>query len=184
MKSITLITAVVLFSTTACLSQINHPVDTGSNQTKTVLPAQDTNQLQAIFDNYYAIKDALVKTNANTASAKAAKLLTALNAMKMKNLSLEEQTLWTKIDKDLKMDAQHISESKEIDHQRDHFSTLSKNMYALIKIAKHTGKVYYQHCPMYDGGKGADWLSKESAIKNPYYGSTMLTCGKTIEVIQ
>ena len=28
------------------------------------------------------------------------------------------------------------------------------------------------------------WLSEEQAIKNPYYGSSMLTCGKITETIK
>ena len=61
---------------------------------------------------------------------------------------------------------------------------LSKNIYELIKVSKSAGTVYYQFCPMANDGKGANWLSKESAIKNPYYGSQMLTCGKTVETIK
>ena len=57
-------------------------------------------------------------------------------------------------------------------------------MYELIKVSKPKDAVYYQHCPMYNNGKGANWLSKESAIKNPYYGSQMLTCGSTVETIK
>jgi hypothetical protein len=30
---------------------------------------------------------------------------------------------------------------------------------------------------MYNDGKGAVWISEAKAIKNPYYGSQMLTCG-------
>ncbi|HNK84737.1 MAG TPA: mercury transporter, partial [Flavobacteriales bacterium] len=41
--------------------------------------------------------------------------------------------------------------------------------------------IYLDHCPMYNGG--ADWLSREKAIKNPYYGSSMLTCGSVKETI-
>ena len=89
-----------------------------------------------------------------------------------------------KVINDLKTDAAHINESKDVAHQRDHFTTLSKNIYALIKVAKPTETVYYDNCPMYNDGKGANWLSKESAIKNPYYGSMMLSCGKTIETIK
>jgi hypothetical protein len=37
---------------------------------------------------------------------------------------------------------------------------------------------------MFNDGKGANWLSKENAIKNPYYGSSMLSCGKTTETIK
>jgi copper chaperone CopZ len=156
----------------------------GNNNTETVTISQQANQLQAIFDNYFSLKDALVKTDNATASAKAAALLAAINAVKMETLKTEEHAAWMKVEKDLKMDAQHIAESKEIEHQRDHFTTLSKNMYTLIKVAKPADKVYWQNCPMYNDGKGANWLSKENAIKNPYYGSMMLSCGKTVETIQ
>ncbi|MFY7963827.1 MAG: mercury transporter, partial [Chitinophagaceae bacterium] len=68
--------------------------------------------------------------------------------------------------------------------QRDHFTSLSKNMYELLKAAKANTTVYYQYCPMFNNGKGANWLSKEATIKNPYYGSMMLSCGKVQETIK
>jgi copper chaperone CopZ len=145
---------------------------------------QQINQLQAIFDNYFTLKDALVKTDATTAQAQANAILTALNVVKMETLNTDEHLVWMKVEKDLKTDAQHISESKEIGHQRDHFISLSKNMIALIKATKPTTAVYLQHCPMANDGKGADWLSKENVVKNPYYGSMMLSCGKTVETIK
>lgn len=150
----------------------------------TTTATQEANQLQIIFDNYFAIKDALVKTDGETASAKAGALLSALNAVKMENLKAEERAVWMNVEKDLKFDTEHITDTKDAEHQRSHFATLSKNMYALIKASKPSEKIYYQNCPMYNDGKGANWLSKESAIKNPYYGNKMLTCGKTIETIK
>jgi hypothetical protein len=89
-----------------------------------------------------------------------------------------------KIEKDLKKHAQHISESGEIEHQRGHFIDLSDNMITLIKVVKPVTTVYLQHCPMANDGKGADWLSKETVINNPYYGSMMLHCGKTTDTIK
>ena len=84
----------------------------------------------------------------------------------------------------MKEGAEHISETKEISLQRDHFTTLSKNMYTIIKVSKQEKPIYYQFCPMANSGKGANWLSKEETIKNPYYGSQMLSCGKTVETIK
>jgi copper chaperone CopZ len=144
---------------------------------------QDKNQLKAVYEGYFSLKDALVKSDGSVASAKAKDLLAALSAVKMETLKPEEHTVWMKVKEDLTTDAEHITETKEVSHQRDHFTTLSKNMYQLIKVSKNDAPVYYQHCPMYNDGKGADWLSKESAIKNPYYGSQMLSCGKTVETI-
>lgn len=145
---------------------------------------QEVNQLTAVYENYFAMKDALVKTDGATASSKAKELLAAINAVKMEELSTDEHIVWMKVMKDLAFDTKHIEETKSADHQRDHFTTLSKNMYALLKVSKTGTPTYYQHCPMYNDGKGADWLSKENAIKNPYYGSQMLSCGKTIETIK
>lgn len=145
---------------------------------------QEVNQLKSVFDNYFALKDALVKSDGNLASANAKELLNALNAVQMNKLSKEEHTVWMKVMKDLKFDTEHIEETKDVGHQRDHFNTLSDNMYQLLKVSKQETPTYYQHCPMANNGKGANWLSKENAVKNPYYGSKMLTCGKTIETIE
>ena len=76
---------------------------------------------------------------------------------------------------DAKEHAEHISRS-EMDHQREHFKTLSKDIIDLVAITGTETTLYQQFCPMYD--KGSAWLSKEKEIKNPYYGSKMLSCGK------
>lgn len=145
---------------------------------------QEVNQLNAVFDNYFALKDALVKSDGNLASTKAAALLASIKAVEMSKLTTEEHTVWMKVMKDLAFDTEHIEETKDAGHQRDHFNTLSDNVYKLLKVSNYEQPIYYQHCPMANGGKGANWLSKENAIKNPYYGSQMLTCGKTVETIE
>ena len=152
----------------------------------TVGMAQDKKQgeLKSVFDNYFQVKDALVKSNSKTAAAESAELLATIKAVKMESLTEAEHTAWMKVLPELKEDAEHISETNDVGHQRDHFITLSKNVYALIKVSSAGSPVYYQHCPMANKGKGADWLSLESGIKNPYYGSQMLTCGKTVETIK
>jgi hypothetical protein len=53
-----------------------------------------------------------------------------------------------------------------------------------MKSIKPDYTIYIDHCPMYNDNKGADWISKESGIKNPYYGAMMLTCGSTKETIK
>jgi hypothetical protein len=145
---------------------------------------QEASQLKVVFDNYFALKDALVKTDGNKASISGSALLTALGGVEMGQLKVEEHTVWMKVEKALKSDAQHIKENKEAENQREYFISLSKNMYELIKAAKPAETIYYQFCPMANDGKGANWLSKESAIKNPYYGAQMLSCGKVVETLK
>jgi hypothetical protein len=150
----------------------------------TVVIEQETNQLNAVFDNYFEIKDALIKTDGILASAKAKDLLVAITKVKMGALENKQHIVWMKIMDDLALDTKHISETTDPKQQRQSFAKLSKNMYELMKVSKMEVPVYYQFCPMYNEGKGAYWLSKESTIKNPYYGSQMLSCGRTVETIK
>ena len=142
------------------------------------------NQLTEVFSNYFDIKEALVKTDGNIAATKASSLVLAINAVQMNALNADEHMVWMKVSKDISFHAQHIAETKDAKHQRDHFDTLSENIYNLIKVSKQETPTYYQFCPMANDSKGANWLSKENTIKNPYYGSMMLTCGKTVETIK
>jgi copper chaperone CopZ len=145
---------------------------------------QESNPLKAVFDHYFAIKDALVQTDGATASAQSALLLSAINTVKMANLEMDVHMVWMKVLSDLKKEAQSISMTKNIENQRTQFNSLSENMYKVMKVTKNETPVYYQYCPMANDGKGANWLSKESAVKNPYFGSKMLSCGKTVETIK
>ncbi|RTY92979.1 DUF3347 domain-containing protein [Flavobacterium sp. RSP46] len=156
-----------------------------ANHSDNAVPKQQVDTtLKAVFDSYFLLKDALVKTDGNSTSLKAKDLLTAINSVKMETLKSEEHIVWMKVLNDLKEHSEHIGDTKDISHQRDHFMDLSKSMYELIKVAKYETPVYLQFCPMANGGKGANWLSKENDVKNPYYGSQMMTCGKTVETLQ
>lgn len=115
---------------------------------------------QNLFDSYINIKDALVKGDATTAATAAAELYKAV-----KQTSLSDK---------IAADALAISGSSNIEQQRKLFKTLSDSFYTLSRTVKLSEAPYYRlYCPM----KKSYWLSKEAAIKNPYYGKQMLTCG-------
>lgn len=156
----------------------------GNHSETTTAVIQNENQLKAVFDNYFLLKDALITSDGTKVAATSKELLTAVNNVKMDKLDMDTHMVWMKVVNSIKEDAEHIADTKDVKHQRDHFTTLSKDMYTLIKAAKYEVPVYFQFCPMYNNGKGANWLSKENAVKNPYYGSMMLSCGKTVETIK
>ena len=137
--------------------------------------AQDSTGTQSqLLHSYYDIKNALVAGNANTASASAEQFLKTANGVDYKVIS--EGNINT-----LLKDATAISESKDLKEQRMHFANLSTNMFIAAKAVKLTTEpIYYTYCPM----KKAYWLSSESVIKNPYFGSAMLTCGKVTEILK
>ncbi|WP_343695436.1 DUF3347 domain-containing protein [Flavobacterium sp.] len=148
--------------------------------TKTGIEIADSSQLQSVYDAYFTVKDALIKSDSKLTSAKAKDLLNAITAVKMDKLKSDEHTAWMKVVKKLTADAKSISTTADLKKQRETFKSLSKNTYTLIKVSKSGETVYKQYCPMAD----ADWLSKEKAVKNPYYGSSMLTCGNVVETIK
>ncbi|SRR6266540_5350536 len=127
-----------------------------------------------LLTSYYNIKNALVAGNANTASASAEEFVKTLNGIDYKVISEGNVNALLK-------DATAISEMKDINHQREHFANLSSNMLAVAKAVKLSDQPIYQvNCPM----KKAYWLSNEATIKNPYFGSAMLTCGKVVETLK
>ncbi|MBK5210629.1 MAG: DUF3347 domain-containing protein, partial [Flavobacteriaceae bacterium] len=86
---------------------------------------------------------------------------------------------------DAKEHAEHIStNSGKMEHQREHFEILSKDIEDLIAITGTDRKLYQTFCPMYNNKKGAIWLSETKEIKNPYLGSKMMTCGTVQKEIQ
>jgi copper chaperone CopZ len=164
----------------AAENHINH-----ANHSDTAIAKQQIDtKLKVVFDTYFLLKDALVKTDGKTAAIVGKDFLTVLNAVKMDELAMDVHMIWMKEMKGLMAGAKNISETQDIKRQREIFIPLSKSMYELIKVAKYETPVYLQFCPMANDGKGANWLSKENAVKNPYYGSQMMTCGKTVETIQ
>lgn len=138
--------------------------------------AQDSaNRSQApqLLSLYYNIKDALVAGNANAAASDAQSFVKASNGIDYKLISQDNINTLVK-------DGTAISQTKDLKEQRMHFADLSTNMLAVAKAVKLTDQpVYEAFCPM----KKAYWLSSDKTIKNPYFGSAMLTCGKVVETI-
>lgn len=140
--------------------------------------------LAPVMSNYFRLQQALVKSDARQAAAMAVELRKAIENVDMAALKPEGHTAWMQTKEKLSEDATGIATSQDLKKQRQLFSTLSDNLYNLVKAADLPQPVYYNNCPMFNDGKGANWLSDEKAIKNPYYGAQMLTCGKNIEIIK
>ncbi len=131
--------------------------------------AQDSTKTQPaqLLNTYYKLKDALVSSNAISAAVHAEELVKIINGT-------DKETINDDAKANLIKDAGAICQSKDIKLQREKFATLSNNMFELAKTIKLSANpIYQQYCPM----KKASWLSNDKAIKNPYYGSMMLTCG-------
>jgi hypothetical protein len=128
-------------------------------------------KVQAIYNGYIALKDALVGTKFEVAQKAAALLQTDLaNYKGCENTALI---------------AEKIATAKDIKTQRKEFTALSTDVIALFKHADLSkGSIFVQHCPMANHGDGGDWLASEGKIQNPYYGDEMMDCGRVVEEIK
>ena len=152
-------------------------------QTKDLTAVKQT-ELQLVYANYFALKDALVSSNSALTTTKASALSASIKKVEMDKLDMDVHMVWMKVVENIKADSKSISVTNDLEKQRKIFANLSNEIYSLIKVSKFDNAVYYQYCPMANGGKGANWLSKENEVRNPYYGSAMMTCGKTVETIK
>ncbi len=145
---------------------------------------REASGISEVYESYFTLKDALVNTDEKAAAKAADRLNKAILKVKTEQSADALHSVWTKLKENLVSGSQRMAAAQNIGQQREYFIPLSKDLYELTRVAKPSGILYYQHCPMADGGKGANWLSRENAVKNPYYGDRMLTCGKTVETIQ
>lgn len=136
--------------------------------------AQDATA-EAILKDYFNLKDALVGDNNEKAKELGAVLVKSLGSLDNSKYAESQQQELKDIIENATEQAEHISKN-DIKHQREHFKVLSKDITDMVAITGTAIKLYEQFCPMYDGGSA--WLSLNEEVRNPYYGSSMLKCGK------
>lgn len=135
-------------------------------------------QLLNLATTYLTLKDALVATSSIEAEEAGKNVLVSLNKVDMSLVKDDAHIYWMEQFNAIKAHTEKIAGSMEIEEQRKQFDLLSQ---AIIKSVKSfgiaEGTLYVQHCPMANDNKGADWLSSDKEIRNPYFGEKMLTCG-------
>ncbi len=148
----------------------------------TGIPGEFLNQLDEIYLAYFEIQHELSQDNL-AQSKVAAKLLTAnLEKVDMKPVKGKVREKWMQTREQLNNASQEFLQSDQIDSARKAFEGLSN---ALITAARTFGSnrqyLLVYHCPMAFDFKGADWLQNKQGTANPYFGSTMFSCGSQTE---
>ena len=135
---------------------------------------QDGNA-EIILKDYFNLKDALVADDEAKAKELSAVLKKSFGNLNVAKYTNKQQSELKEIIEDAVEHAEHISESP-MAHQREHFKILSKDVTDMVAVTGTANTLYEQYCPMYDNG--STWLSMSKEVRNPYYGSKMLKCGK------
>ena len=160
-------------------------LQTAAKPANTSTTINQTVSIKEILDNYLKMKNAFTTDNSANAATAGEEMVKSFTGFDKTALTTAQVKTYNDIEDDAKEHAEHIGlNAGKIKHQREHFDLLSKDIYALVKTFGAGQKLYYDHCPMYNTGKGANWLSETKEIANPYLGKSMPTCGSVKEEIK
>ncbi len=142
-------------------------------------------QLTEVYNASLELTDSFIASEVKSVSTSGTKVKAALGKVDMGLLKSSEAHMdWMMNLKEMNTALDKIAASIDLKDQRAAYASFSQALYKGLKAFGTTaGTVYYQHCPMALDNKGGYWLSNSKEIKNPYFGSTMLTCGSTKETI-
>ena len=153
-------------------------VESGAVQPFANLPAGFLNAWEGFVGTYLDVKDLFVSSDSISVKASAAGSLEQLRAVYVGDLPREARRLWEAEKQDIELALAGMMQSSVLAVQRQQFDRLSSGIIHLAQRFPLPEKILYvQHCPMAFNNNGADWLSVDSEIRNPYFGDKMLKCG-------
>lgn len=162
-----------------------HPATERLNMPKVSLSADQKAVFAPLMEQYFKVKDALVNDKFDLAKKEYVALTTQWAKSDMKKLPAETQEALKKASNKAGLKTAEVSKASSIDKLRDNFMELSNVFVEVVEAVGPFGQpLFLQHCPMANDDKGADWLSKEDQVLNPYYGSSMLKCGDVTKTIK
>ena len=141
--------------------------------------------MKEMVAQYLQMKNALANDNGKEAATAGNAYVESMGKMDKNSLTGDKKKKWEALADDAQEMAQHIGKNADkLEHQREHFDMLSKDMYDMVKTFGAGQPLYQDYCPMANDKKGATWLSETKEIKNPYMGKKMPTCGSVKEEIK
>jgi len=130
---------------------------------------------------YITGKNALIDSDLAGARSAYENFNSKLEEIGIHGLSGDGHTAWMESYEELTKHASAIVSADDLDAARTSFRSLSGELIRAVQMFGVEGVVYHQYCPMAFDNEGADWLSREEEIQNPYLPDTMAGCGEVIE---
>ncbi len=165
------------------MSQNDHP-DGNDHELFDDVPDDFRVKLTEAIEAYITGKNALVESDFDVTQSEFSVFTDKLNDIGEHGLSGDGHMAWMRSWAILMEQADGITQADDIEEARSHFRNLSDELIKTVQLFGIEGVVYHQYCPMAFGDEGANWLSTEEQIQNPYLPETMLMCGEVIERIE
>ena len=146
-------------------------------------PPEVTQQLNGFVGLYLGLGKALAADNLEGAKQAVEPLhqqLTSLLPIVSESKAVE---MWSKEKRDLSEIVARLQKANDLAALRSGFALLSEQMLSLERMfgLPTDAALYELHCPMAFEGRGASWIQSDDAVRNPYYGPSMLKCADKVE---
>ena len=135
-------------------------------------------QITAVAEAYFELKNALVESDKDKAIAAAIRVKAALVQVERQELTEKLLQDWTTLSQEMERALDIMPTAETLEAVRLHFKTLSDAVITATESYGLSKKVYKHFCPMAFNNQGAFWLSESETIRNPYFGDAMLGCGE------
>jgi Cu(I)/Ag(I) efflux system membrane fusion protein len=155
---------------------------------KPQFPATDSFKvgIGKVYSGYLRIENALAHDDFRNAEAAFEPMHMALHTLSKEGMDSVSIAQWDSLDGRLMKVLHPMSSSKDIAAMRDHLADFTPLMLEAIDEFGLIGpdKVFLFHCPMARNNEGADWMQKDKALENPFYGKAMPHCGSLVEEVK
>lgn len=133
-----------------------------------------------------ALTDALAADDAPRAARLAPPAAEALGRIDAALLPAALQAAWNRDAGAMREALGKIAAADDLAAARAHLAPLSERLAAHVRhftVGSPDAPLRVVRCPMAFGNRGALWLQRDSAVRNPYFGASMLACGDVIDTI-
>jgi Cu(I)/Ag(I) efflux system membrane fusion protein len=149
-----------------------------------ITPQAFKSQIGILVDQYMDLKEALVSADPVAGKTASKIILNNIDNIDMTLVEGEAHMYWMEKLNGIKAHGKKLNEVEDVEDQRKQFEFLSEQMIETVMAFGIPDKtVYVQYCPMAFDNRGADWLSYEEQIKNPYFGDKMMKCGSVTDTL-
>ncbi len=131
--------AIIIATFNACAQEKHEHQNQNESPAVKINTAQAANpnevtSIKEIVSHYLEMKNAFVSDNTNEAATAGKNLESAFKSFDKKSLNEKQKKVYDDIEDDAREHAEHIgANGGNIEHQREHFIMLSKDMYDLVK---------------------------------------------------
>jgi Cu(I)/Ag(I) efflux system membrane fusion protein len=148
------------------------------------VPEEHEKALQEVIESYLLVHEALAVDDLAAAKSAGLKLENAAQALDPKSPPIFLEA-WAPLRRQLMAHSKHLGGTPSLTEARIPFRELSQQVATLLRVFGNPSKetVRLAFCPMALDGEGAEWVQRASEIANPYYGSSMHSCGDIHESV-